>query len=728
MIHPLPMRFRTPFADEALPGYLSECAERYSAHPGALLELAGCPTSLRRSASLAPTDAERLAQLLGQQPGGLAAAVYLNAASARGIPLISFNGGLLRRSHLVASKRRLSPAAMRASNHIRALSLVEPIAFCPDSWTMLTDRCLNPKCGKPLSWQKLDHVSRCPACKCDQRDFETVSVPQEFQQRLRVWSDLIHPLHERRAASKKQLPGALQALDPGSVFDLVLGLAGVLGVSADRSAHPLEGIARATAVVLGWPQAILAMLDADTQASDAHRQSLSTHLRRYAQSAATLPDVRSLLMYDLTRERDCALGAKAEIAAARRQLCGLGVRAAAARIGIAPAYVTRLRRAGVLQGETISRGRSRIELVTYQSCDAVQMELEDRMSEAEFAQATGFSAHAIEQLVEAGLVEQLRTPAIEVLFDRPMLRRSSAERFIERLRAHVFPLGPDNAHWIPLAKAFTAVGGRPKPYGSYFTWLFDKGANLKVPVDADGVTDMTTLHVSPFVGDCLGNYPSEFSVNDEGRPVSIATTGEILNCDSAAVRYLTERGHRERCVSGDDDALTTRSVVRAARQLISMAEINARLGFQERSANLWLRTHGIQLMMYGFADRRSVEQWLREQIPYGMLRRNVLRLTMDDVHRGDADLTDREWDLVRAWVPRQRRSRKGVCDRSVVNGAIWVSATGQRWRDMPRRYGDADACYSRYHHWKRQGTLDTIFKVLARERRRQAVAVRGARG
>ncbi len=53
-----------------------------------------------------------------------------------------------------------------------------------------------------------------------------------------------------------------------------------------------------------------------------------------------------------------------------------------------------------------------------------------------------------------------------------------------------------------------------------------------------------------------------------------------------------------------------------------------------------------------------------------------------------------------------------------MNGAIWVSATGRRWKDMPGRYGDAGACYSRYHLWKREGTLETIAMVLARDRQR----------
>src|SRR6202008_1363155 len=162
------------------------------------------------------------------------------------------------------------------------------------------------------------------------------------------------------------------------------------------------------------------------------------------------------------------------------------------------------------------------------------------------------------------------------------------------------------------------------------------------------------------------------------------------------------------------------SVVRAARQFISFLEINARLGFNERSASLWLRGHGLAPRMQGLASRRDAEKWLREEIPYGMRRRCALRLTIDDVHRGAAELTDREWDLVRAWIPRQRRSPRGVCDRSVLNAVLWVSATGQRWKEMPGRYGHSDACYNRYRHWKSRGTLPIIYKVLDRERRRQA--------
>ncbi len=610
---------------------------------------------------------------------------------------------------------------MREGNYVRALSSVEPISFCPESWTLLTDHCLNPDCGKPLLWQKLDQVSHCPACKSDQRDFETAAVPMELRQHLKAWADLVHPLADRQSAALAQCHEKLRTLGRGSIFDLVPGLANLIGQpTSDKDHTNLEAIAGAMEVVLGWPEKMLAALEVDAEVSDVCQQSLSTRLRRYAQAPATLPEVRSLLLYDLANDRACSLGAKAELVSARRKVGGMGVREAAASIGVAPPYVTALRRAGILEAKTINRGRVRLELLTRKSCAAARADLEDRMSEAEFSHLTGFSEHAIEQLLSTGHVERLRTPAIDALFDRPMLRRSQAELFVERLRSRVFPLGRDDGDWIPLERAFTAIGGRPKPYGSFLTWMYAQGAHLRAPTGLDGNPDIRALHVSPFVLDRLSKFESEFGVVDGGETVSMVTAGEVLNCDAADLQLLLEGGRLMR--SPDRNGLPLmQNVAQAAQQLISFGEINARLGLRERRAARWLRARGILPTLEGFADRPAVENRLGVKLPYGLIRRHLLGLTINKVSRGGAEVTDREWDLARAWIPRQRRSRRGVCDRSVLNAAIWVAATGRRWCDIPAQYGDPSASYSRYHHWKRTGTLETVYRILAREHRRKSV-------
>lgn len=719
MLHPLPMQFRAPLPDEALPGYLSECAERYSAHPSAILELAGCQPSLDRASFLSSPEVERLAATLSRQKEVFGPYVYRRGTIGfAGIPSVQFGGAALRRAHLVVSKRRLSPAAMRQSNHVRALSMVEPVTFCPESWTLLSERCLNPECGKPLTWPQLAHVSECHHCKADQRNFETEPVPHHLRPVLAIWADLLHPVGDRRAEATHRLPEKLQRLDPGSVFDLVLGLAGVLNDA--ESAVSLETIASSMQVVLNWPGSIITALDADAMPGNARRQSLSTRLLRYAQSKATLPDVRALLIYGLEQERGVGLGAKAEIARARGQVGALSIREAARHVGVPARDITKLRRDGVLQAVSISRGRARLETVTYKSCEAVRNELADRMTISEFGQATGLSDHAIAQLLWAGHIERRQSPAIDALFEGPVLARTSVEHFIAKVRSIVTPLGHNDADWVPLEKALVAVGGRPKPYGSFFAWVFDQRTGLRAPRGPDGVPDVRNLHVSPFALAMWPQFESAFECCPAETRVSATTASEILNCSPASLGYLVERKFLERHDVGGTVGFTFQSVVRTAKLLISLSEINARLGFSERSASAWLEAQKIAQVILGFASRPVVERWLRAEIPFGKLRRNALGLTIDEVRSGRAEVTDREWERARAWVPRQRKSRQGLSDRSVLNAAIWVSATARHWKDIPERYGPHEACYNRYRHWKRSGALPHIVTVLVRQRQDQA--------
>ncbi|WP_216073959.1 hypothetical protein, partial [Acinetobacter baumannii] len=67
------------------------------------------------------------------------------------------------------------------------------------------------------------------------------------------------------------------------------------------------------------------------------------------------------------------------------------------------------------------------------------------------------------------------------------------------------------------------------PYGSFFIWLFDRRAALKVPAEADGGSDMTALHVPPMVADSLEDFRSAFSAGEGEEPISVVTAAEILN-------------------------------------------------------------------------------------------------------------------------------------------------------------------------------------------------------
>ncbi|MCW1432408.1 hypothetical protein [Novosphingobium sp. JCM 18896] len=444
----LPMQFRGPLPDEALMGYVSECASQYCAHPAGLLELAGCPPSLERVPFVERHDSDRLAHLLSQPSEDFAALTYQRVhASPRRLKFVSFNEVTLRRSHLLASRRRLSPAAMRNSNHVRALALVEAIGFCPETWTALTDRCL--ACGKPLTWPNLDHVSHCHHCGADQRHYETARIPEHLHEALTFWTGLVHPLAERQVEAASRLPEKLQVLSQGEVFELVLGLADALNPGMSR----IEAIGPAVEVIMGWPGSVIAELEADNARSNGIGPTLSSRLRRFAQQGTTLPAVRSLLLHDLARDRGCALGTKAELKADLRRINGLSVRQAGEHLGLAPSEVIVLRRAGIVQAESVTRGRTSRALLTMSSCEQTRMDLADRMPVQEFMHITGLSLHAVDELIDGGHLERRQNSAIDALYGSVVLRRSKAEDFIRNLRSE-----PPRACRRPFGLNYAAMG------------------------------------------------------------------------------------------------------------------------------------------------------------------------------------------------------------------------------------------------------------------------------
>jgi transposase len=79
-----------------------------------------------------------------------------------------------------------------------------------------------------------------------------------------------------------------------------------------------------------------------------------------------------------------------------------------------------------------------------------------------------------------------------------------------------------------------------------------------------------------------------------------------------------------------------------------------------------------------------------------------------------ADLTDGEWDMVRALLPPQRPpvGRPRHDHRTVLSGIVWVVRTQGSWRDMPREFGKWETAYRRYRVWRDTGLWQGIATVL----------------
>jgi transposase len=88
----------------------------------------------------------------------------------------------------------------------------------------------------------------------------------------------------------------------------------------------------------------------------------------------------------------------------------------------------------------------------------------------------------------------------------------------------------------------------------------------------------------------------------------------------------------------------------------------------------------------------------------------LARVTEDAMAR--YELEDRQWDLIKGLMPRQKRGGKWNDHRTTLNGMLWVLRSGAAWRDMPEPYGTWSSVYDRFCRWRRDGTFDRILTAL----------------
>ena len=88
------------------------------------------------------------------------------------------------------------------------------------------------------------------------------------------------------------------------------------------------------------------------------------------------------------------------------------------------------------------------------------------------------------------------------------------------------------------------------------------------------------------------------------------------------------------------------------------------------------------------------------------------------------DLTDEQWEAIRASIPGPERTVAGPKGgrpwrdpRDVLNAVLWVLRTGAPWSDLPGRYPPYQTCNRRFQKWVKEGVLAKVLRVLAEDLR-----------
>lgn len=82
------------------------------------------------------------------------------------------------------------------------------------------------------------------------------------------------------------------------------------------------------------------------------------------------------------------------------------------------------------------------------------------------------------------------------------------------------------------------------------------------------------------------------------------------------------------------------------------------------------------------------------------------------------ELSDRQWQRLAPLLPAERSSKRGRpyhAHRLIIDGILWILATGAPWRDLPERYGSWSKVANRFYRWQRKGLWQRLFTALLQE-------------
>jgi transposase len=90
--------------------------------------------------------------------------------------------------------------------------------------------------------------------------------------------------------------------------------------------------------------------------------------------------------------------------------------------------------------------------------------------------------------------------------------------------------------------------------------------------------------------------------------------------------------------------------------------------------------------------------------------------------RYPSDLTDAELELVEPLIPPGKRGggKRTVVMREVMNGLMYILATGCQWRAIPKDLPPKSTLYDYFDLWTYDGTLEDIHHALYVKCREQA--------
>lgn len=598
-----------PAAGETLLSYLVRCVERnHLQSPVKFLRQIDIDLSIsgdflgRLQRSLPAIE-----MLLGVPPHALAklwGAEPLDELGRRRL------GGVFLRPHLIDQARRRVRPGLTKLDGDQAVWMLRHFDFCPISWDILIRSCPNRFCGKPLTWPRADSLRECRHCREPLVSVGSNKVAKHYRRNLRWLADLFDDRGEVRLAAMCRVPAALPLDCETDVYEFVLAIVRVLQLASDGGPNTDDTVGHgalheAVSFILDYPKSRWDLL----QRAPGERDKLYGVMARVSRDTA-VPVVRQALTEILA---DCPLML---VKQDRRPPPGeLNSRGAASVLGVPPGDVRRLVDAGLLTPLSSSGTQRKQYLFDARIVESMRVELSAGMSARRAAQLLGLPSYAIPQLLALNiLTPQPSALAIFLRGDR-RVRAEGVEAIADWLAA--LPLVPPSREWVSLSDAFTAVGGREKPWGTVLAAAIAQELPGSLVFTGSyyerGTLSMARLSAREFVVDgARFHSPLAFDYATKASAAPPAMTpGEVmdyLNCSAVEISWLRERDLLVPQKWSSPSRYDRRSVEVFGRCWMSTREAAARLEVEARGLWRLIESHPIEPGLgRGFYRRSELE-------------------------------------------------------------------------------------------------------------------------
>ena len=78
-----------------------------------------------------------------------------------------------------------------------------------------------------------------------------------------------------------------------------------------------------------------------------------------------------------------------------------------------------------------------------------------------------------------------------------------------------------------------------------------------------------------------------------------------------------------------------------------------------------------------------------------------------------SDLSDKQWQKVRQLLPpKNKRGRKRIDRRKILNAIMYINRTGCQWRYLPKSYPNWKSVYTVFRRWRESGLWEKIHDRL----------------